>query len=191
MLKRRLFSWLFDYLVIFALLAAVFIVLGIPTIAGWIETDAVWNNPVLSDLAITALTVGPFLTYLTVTESGPRSATWGKRREGLRVVDIDGSEPRTGQVVLRNVVKLLPWQFGHMGAARFADPQGNTKLAVIYDTVSLLIVVAVAVPPLIGRRGLHDVLAGTSVEEDPRAYTSGRSTGIESELRRRRRRSRR
>jgi hypothetical protein len=63
-------------------------------------------------------------------------------------------------------VKVLPWQFGHMAALRFA---GGTALgtAAVFNVLSLVLLALVAGPALAGRRGLHDRLAGTAVRPAP------------------------
>lgn len=116
-----------------------------------------------TDVFVTLLTVVPFLACLAETESGPNHATWGKRREQLSVFNRDHELLRGGAVLMRNVVKLLPWQFGHMSALRIAASKAPSASAVVFLVVSLIMLVAVAGPPLLGRRGLHDLVAGTVV----------------------------
>lgn len=147
---------------ILAWLGIVFVVLGIPTVFGWMDLEAVWSDLTLSDLAITILTVIPTLGYLTATEAGSRHASWGKRRCGLRLAD----DPSAGQALVRNVVKLLPWQFGHMSTARFVNVPEATTSAMIFFVLSMALLATVALPPLFGRRGLHDLVSGTRVVRD-------------------------
>lgn len=49
--------------------------------------------------------------YLYRCESGPHHATWGKRR--LAVAGIDGAAPSRRRILVRTVVKLLPWEAAH------------------------------------------------------------------------------
>ena len=221
----RFGSWLGDDVVVLAWLFLVFAFVGVPTLLGWVDLSAVWSRVWAADLAVTVLTVLPYLLYLVLTEAGPRHATWGKRRAGLAVArrqeraapggDVptprsaerstpgpwnvpgplgvpdassvpgpsgvpdppglpDASSvpgpsrvpdpPGVPRVVLRNVVKVLPWQLGHMSAMRFAVAADAVPAdAAVLNGASTLVLVAVALPPLLGRRGLHDVLAGTEV----------------------------
>lgn len=117
-LRQRLLSWWWDYLVVLAWLLAVFVVIGLPTLLGWANLEPVWTRPAAADLVVTALTVLPYLIYLVRTESGPAHATWGKRRSGLVVGTADGLRVGTARAVVRNGIKVLPWQFGHMAAMR-------------------------------------------------------------------------
>lgn len=145
-----------------AWLLAVFVVVGVPTLARWIDLSAVWSRRLAADVAITVLTVVPFLAYLVVTEHGPAHATLGKRRAGLVVTSVDGSVAGGRGVVVRNVVKVLPWQLGHMAAARFASGTVGATAVVCY-VLSLLLLGLIVGPVLARRRGLHDLLAATTV----------------------------
>ena len=64
---------------------------------------------------------------------------------------------------MRNIVKVLPWQFGHMSAMRFAVTDAPTGSAVLLFVASMVLLAAVALPVLVGRIGLHDRVAGTRV----------------------------
>ncbi len=163
MTGRRVLSWLWDYLVVLGVFAADFVFVGVPTLLGWLRLGGVRDDPVLTDVFVTLLTVVPFLAYLAGTESGPHCATWGKRREQLAVFAQDHGLPTRGAVLMRNLIKLLPWQFGHMGALRVAASKAPSPSAVVFLVVSLAMLVAVAGPPLLGRRGIHDLVAGTVV----------------------------
>lgn len=157
---RRLRSWLWDYLVILVWLAIVLLVIGVPQALGWLDLSAIWSNQIVADVAVTVLTVIPFWRYLVITEAGPSHATWGKRRAGLAVAA--DPVPTVGRVAFRNLIKVLPWQFGHLSAMRFATGE-VTVFAVVAYVVAMVLLVAVALPPLLGRRGLHDLAAGTRV----------------------------
>jgi hypothetical protein len=163
MIARRIRSWLWDYLVVLGLLGAAFLLIGLPSLLGWLHLGWMQENVVLSDIVIALVTVIPFLAYLVATEAGHGHATWGKGREQLAVFDLDHASPRPSAVVLRNTIKLLPWQFGHMGAILIAADQEPSLPAVLFPVVSLVLLVAAAGPSLLGRRGVHDLVAGTQV----------------------------
>jgi hypothetical protein len=113
---------------------------------------------VTADVAVTLLTVVPYLAYLTLTEAGPVRATWGKRRAGLALHVLEGSMT-FGRVLVRNAVKVLPWQLGHMSAMRFAAGDAPTGPAGLLFAASLVLLAAVVLPVLAGRVGLHDRVA--------------------------------
>src|SRR5690606_11677876 len=68
-----LVSWGWDYLVILAWLALVFLVIGLPQMLGWMDLSAIWENQVTADIATSILTVLPYFLYLTLTENSPAS----------------------------------------------------------------------------------------------------------------------
>lgn len=145
-----------------AWLTVVFVVVGVPQLLGWIDLAWVWSRPLAADVAVTFLTVAPFLGYLTMTEAGPTRATWGKRRVGLAIHDPEGTVT-FGQVLVRNTIKVLPWQFGHMSAMRFSVFGASTSYAVLMFVSSVVLLAAMVLPALAGRTGLHDRASGTRV----------------------------
>lgn len=155
-------SWGWDYLVALTWVALVFVAVGIPQLVGWIDLAWVWSRPLAADLAVTLLTVAPYLAYLTMTEAGRTHATWGKRRVGLTLDDRSGTIT-FGQVLVRNAVKVLPWQLGHMSAMRFAVTDVPAASAILLFVASMIVLAAVVAPALVGRSGLHDRIVGTGV----------------------------
>lgn len=165
--RRRLASWGWDYLVVLAWLTLVFVAIGVPQTVGWLDLGRIWSRPVAGDVAVTLLTVVPYLAYLTLTEAGPARATWGKRRVGLRL-DGPGMPAMFAKTLVRNTVKVLPWQLGHMSAMRFAMSDAPTGFAALLFIASMVALSGVVLPVLLGRVGLHDRLAGTRVVPDGR-----------------------
>lgn len=166
-------SWGWDYLVVLAWLVLVFVAVGVPQLIGWIDLAGVWSRPLTADVAVTLLTVVPYLAYLVTTEAGEAHATWGKQRVGL-TLDEHGGTLTFGRVLLRNAVKVLPWQLGHMAAMRFAVTDEPTASAVLLFVGSVIVLAAVVGPVLAGRSGLHDLVAGTRVRAE--VPTSERGT---------------
>ncbi|MGH8952949.1 MAG: RDD family protein [Acidimicrobiia bacterium] len=161
--SQRLVSWWWDYLLILAWLAVIFLLIGLPQILGWLDLSAIWTDQVAGDIAITVLTVLPYFLYLTVTEWRPPHATLGKRRAGITVIGKNGEPPGSGAVLVRNLVKVLPWQLGHMGTTRLIYTTEVTTAAISFQTASLAFLALVVVPILFGKAGIHDLLAGTRV----------------------------
>lgn len=161
-LRRRLISWWWDYAVVLTWLGVVFVMLGLPTLTGAVDLEKAWSRQGAADLVVTGLTVVPYFLYLLITENSAQHATWGKRRSNLAVVVMDGTPASRGRVAIRNAVKVLPWQFGHMAAMRFAG-DATSGVGVLLSWMSLFLLLLVAGPVLVGRRGLHDKIAGTTV----------------------------
>lgn len=159
----RIRSWWWDYLAIATWLLALLIGFGSATALGRINLRGLASRRGAGDVFVALTTVVPYLVYLVRTEAAPAHATWGKRRNGLTVVCVTGAPPGMRDVLLRNIVKVAPWQLGHMAALRFIhagdEPPAST---VSCSVLSMALLVAVAGPPLIHRRGLHDLLAGTA-----------------------------
>ncbi|GAA5225487.1 RDD family protein [Paeniglutamicibacter antarcticus] len=104
-----------DYLVIMGWLAVlgvcstvVFLVRGeLPDTLGMLA-------PLGSGVLYFFLLVFAVGVYLFKTESGEYHATWGKRKMGLEVRSTDGRTPNKMQILLRTIVKLVPWEFAHI-----------------------------------------------------------------------------
>jgi uncharacterized RDD family membrane protein YckC len=141
----------------------VFVSIGLPQLLGWIDLSPVWTDQNGSDVGITLLTVLPFFLYLFRTEASDRHATWGKRREGIVVAAPSGGSPGRGDVAIRNLVKVLPWQLGHMGTTRLVATEEVTATALTFQLASLLVLAAIVLPILFRRRGVHDLLGSTAV----------------------------
>ena len=171
-IARRLASWGWDYLLILGWLLFVFLVLGLPQILRWIDLTPVWTDQNSADVGITILTVLPYFAYLYLTELKRPHATWGKRRAGLTVTDDDGAPPKSSAVLIRNLVKVMPWQLGHMGTMRLATSSEVTTTAIALEVSSLTLLALIVVPILLRRRGVHDLLAGTQVTAKDRPGTS-------------------
>jgi uncharacterized RDD family membrane protein YckC len=124
-------------------------------------------------LAVSALPPLAATLVAARQESGPRRATWGKRREGLVVVDASGGRLTFRRALVRNAVKVgVPWQLGHVvaigssfGGFQRRDP---VTLAAAALTYPLLAAMVTAVTRGSGR-GLHDRVARTEVRAEDQA----------------------
>jgi uncharacterized RDD family membrane protein YckC len=164
-LVARVRSWLLDWLVVGAWLG-VLAVIGLlvrPLLSPDDGGSTAIRELLVADLLITVATVLPYLLYLVLTESSSRRATLGKRWANLRVVAADGSSPATSAVWVRNLVKVLSWQLGHLGFTRGMF-EIQVGLGIGLGVAGTLLGLACAVPALVGGRGIHDTLAGTRVE---------------------------
>ncbi len=99
-------------------------------------------------------------------ESRTSGATWGKRREGLKV-ETGSGVPGFGRALARNTTKIaVPWMLGHLVA--FGAAQGGfarrspVTLAAAVATYAL-VGSTVALGVLGHGRALHDLAAGTHV----------------------------
>ncbi|WP_394768146.1 RDD family protein [Lacisediminihabitans sp.] len=177
-LGRRLLAVLIDYAIILGWVAILlggtlaidFVAFG--GVVNLFDTIGIGGSEAVAFASLT-LPVG---IYLWATEAGGRHATVGKRAMGLRVLKADGSSPSAAAVLLRTIVKLLPWEFAHfvvfqvtyyalyLGRPDSAPPWVSAGL-VAANLIPLVFVGCVALTP--SRRGPHDFAAGTVVGWSP------------------------
>lgn len=100
-------------------------------------------------------------------ESGPRRATWGKRRQSLEVTGPGGSTLTVGRALGRNAAKIfVPWQLGHTSAIGAAwegfqkrDPLTVASTVTVYAVIGLYAWMGMRG----SGRGVHDLIAGSRV----------------------------
>lgn len=104
-------------------------------------------------------------------ESGPERATWGKRRQGLEVAELDGTRLSVGKALARNTAKVfVPWQLGHAatlsgvwGGFEKKNPQITALTVCAYVATYAVIGTYAATVTRGSGRGVHDLLAGSRV----------------------------
>lgn len=172
LVARRTRAYLRDCLGYLALAAAL-LPIGIP-LALHIESPSTARLVGLSTSAIP-----PVLAALWAAraESTVQGRTWGKRREGLRVVRHQGAVAHDAgervpfaRALVRNAVKIaIPWQLGHVvavGAAYGDFDTGAPGTIVAAALLYPLVIVLIGSGVLGSGRGLHDRIAGTQVVDD-------------------------
>lgn len=157
--KKRMIEFLFDYLFILAYLVLLFIVSmliyiiffnGVPKFT---EIQSQWLVFLTSILPITLL-----FTFLDYAKNG----SFGKVKAGLELV----YQKKTVQAsLIRNTIKFLPWQLGHMGTIHgfYSNFDG---LSIILSISATLLVVSLLAMTMFRRdkRHLGDLLACTQVQ---------------------------
>ncbi len=109
---RRLVAFALDWLVIAlwcgVLLGAVFFLsAGTPR-----KFSGPWTAQAVGFLSLTL----PVTLYFSFMESSRWRATLGKRIVGLRVSTISGERLGFGTAILRNGIRFVPWELGHVCA---------------------------------------------------------------------------
>ena len=164
---RRVVAGMVDYAVIacWAMLVAA-MMLSVPEALDWaseLTRSGPWAGQLLGFLVLTLPAAG----FLFAGEAG-RRATLGKRLLGLTVIAGPGRRPQS-RILIRTCVKLLPWEVAHglvwhLRAMGWGAPPSTAatmlQVALVVDLVAALACVGVAA---LGRRPLHDLLAGTRV----------------------------
>lgn len=106
----------------------------------------------------------PVVLYSIFLEAGHRHATLGKR---MMKIEVAGEELTTRQVIVRNIIKFLPWEFAHAGILwiNYINTP-DTPLWIWILLIAPQAIVAIYVMAVIatkGSRSLHDMISGTRV----------------------------
>ncbi|MFY9262180.1 MAG: RDD family protein [Actinomycetaceae bacterium] len=155
--RLRVKELFIDWLVISAYLLALFAVTGLfywaafRGIPEFSETGA--------QLIAFFASVVPVVLIFAALDAGGGSI--GKRKAGLTLYF---ERPGFGAALVRNIVKFLPWQLGHMGTIRgmYTEFDGLSIGLELVSVAMLIILLGMGVLRK-DKRHLGDVLAGTQV----------------------------
>lgn len=167
---RRIGALLIDYALILGWIA---VVAGVSALvaavsggyANWLD----WGTAAAELLGFAVLVL-PVGVYLFLCERSARQATVGKRALRMKVVAVDGSRPSAVRILVRTIVKLLPWEVAHFFVWQTVDAVSRGDGAfpawllaglVVADLLPVIYVLVVAFQR--DRRGPHDLVAGTRV----------------------------
>ena len=157
--KKRMIELLFDYLFILAYLVFLFLgsilfyIIFFNGIPEFTEIQSQWLVFFTSVLPITLL-----FTFLDYTKNG----SFGKAKAGLQLV----YQKKTVQAsLLRNTIKFLPWQIGHMGTIHGFYSEFDF-LSIILSLLATLLAVALLAMMVFrkDKRHLGDLIAHTQVQ---------------------------
>lgn len=102
-----------------------------------------------------------------------RRGTLGRQMVGLTLIFKGG---RAHGALVRNVIKFLPWQLGHMGTIHGLYNNFNrTSLVLYFLSLGLLILIVYMGLFSKDKRHLGDLLAGTQVVEVEGGETNGKN----------------
>ena len=111
--------------------------------------------------------------YLYVTEVGTRQETIGKIKVGMRVVTLEGGAPSKISILMRTIVKLLPWEIAHtfIWQMQYVFYQSGYEADVpiwIFAGLSVSMILVIIYVAMIALRqdgrAPHDLVAGTRVD---------------------------
>lgn len=155
-IKELLYDWLFIWvylLALFSVIMVVYLVLigGIPVF-----------NSMQSQLVATLTTVVPLILVFTIMEGREPFASYGKRKMNLTV--IYKGNPKTGSLI-RNTLKLLPWQFGHMSTISGIYNGFDSMFSIVFFSLSMLLSLTYISMAFFGKNNRHlaDLIAGSTV----------------------------
>lgn len=157
--KKRMMEFLFDYLFILAYLVFLFLgsmliyIIFFNGVPKFTEIQSQWLVFFTSVLPITLL-----FTFLDYAKNG----SFGKVKAGLELV----YQKKTVQAsLIRNIIKFLPWQLGHMGTIHgfYSDFDVLSIILSISATILAVLLLAMTIFRK-DKRHLGDLLAYTQVQ---------------------------
>jgi uncharacterized RDD family membrane protein YckC len=162
----RVFAFAFDYLVI-ALYLGVVIALSLAANAAFPNLmQSLFGHPVSGQLTGFFAVTLPISLYFALLESSSWQATWGKRRQRLKVIGTNGERLSRVRALSRTALKFIPWELAHtcIWQVRFASPEASPLITVGFILVWIMVganVVSLWISPT--HQTLYDRIAGTYV----------------------------
>ena len=109
----RIFAFIIDCTIILVYAGSLF------GIVSFFQNNAEQTIPLLSPIkgqlvGFLTLTLPAFL-YFVLSENSDLFATTGKRIVGLKVVNVKDEKASVKQLLIRNILKLGPWEIAHFG----------------------------------------------------------------------------
>ena len=146
---RRVLAWLIDMVLLLVYARGMKFFL----------TDVLFRNDTYSfglDIVLVSL---PMLFYHLFMEAGYRGQSLGKKSLGLRVISIEGGEPRLGQYLMRWIFRLWEWPlfFGYLALESW------TIFLQVFACCVMGVLVAIVIAVSNKSQRLGDLAAGTTV----------------------------
>jgi uncharacterized RDD family membrane protein YckC len=137
---RRAGAFALDYIpILIYLLAVTLLFLLLDTLFD--VNQLLFTNRTLGQLTAFLLVTLPVVLYFALGESSTRQGTWGKRRLGLKVADVDGNGVSFERALARNLLKFIPWELSHtlIWEIRFTSQTDSMLISYGFVLVYLLI----------------------------------------------------
>src|SRR5690625_4152239 len=140
-LKKRIYAFLLDYLVI--TVYGIFVVGTISFVFRPYIEPLFSSSPVTAELTGFFMITLPVSLYFILCECSKWQGTLGKRKMDIRVVDGFGQRIGIGRSAVRTVIKFLPWEVAHFGIWRLMLPSNLSEITVfiILNAVNFAILV--------------------------------------------------
>jgi uncharacterized RDD family membrane protein YckC len=166
--RARLRASVYDLVPIWSCLAGTGALSGLLRLAPIDVFGRLFACRATADATNFALTVLPAGMLFSASEAGRSSASWGKQRVGLAVIDLAGNTPTLGRAVGRNAVKFAAWQCAHLGLLRVTGVVSHRHSYALGSGLlwGAYLVSAADIVPALRRsdaRALHDLATGTRV----------------------------
>lgn len=153
-IKELVIDWLVIcvYLIILAIISVSFYMIvfkGIPKV-----------TELQSQLIATITSVIPIIIIFSILDF--KKGSIGKQKSGLKLYF---KERKFRYSIIRNIVKFMPWQIGHMATIHGIYTEFDT-LSIVLQIISLTLLVTMFLMGILrkDKRHLGDILAGTQVQ---------------------------
>lgn len=159
---KRFLALIIDWVAILIYACLLFVIMAALATAGVVTLGAV--HPITGQLIGFLTLTLPVVLYCILCEAGSKHATIGKR---MLKIEVAGDSLTTSQIVLRNVIKFLPWELAHAGILWINYI--NTPDTPLWIWILLIAPQVVAIAYIMfmvstkGSRSLYDMIAGTRV----------------------------
>lgn len=158
------FDWLFicAYLLLLFVIAITFYFLVLSGIPEFTNSQ--------SQLIATLSSVVPIIIIFSIMEGSKNFASWGKIKANLKVIYKDMPMKRS---IIRNIIKFLPWQFGHMSTINGIYNDFDSPFSMTFFTLSMTLSITYILLAFLRKdsRHLSDFLSGSKVVRNIAKYT--------------------
>ena len=158
-LRKRMIEFLFDYLLILTYLVLLFLC---AISYYYIIFNGIPRQTEIQAQSLTfVITVLPIMLYFTFLDY-EKNGSFGKSKAGLHLIY---QKKTVNASLIRNTIKFLPWQLGHMGTIHGVYSNFDL-LSIILSFLATLFAVSLMVMTIFrkDKRHLGDLLAQTQVQ---------------------------
>ncbi len=164
---RRIKAFAIDYLII---LIYIGLLTGITVlISNLFDTRPGKISTVTAELIGFFTLTLPVILYFAISEAGPHAGTIGKQKFGLKVVSVSPATAGFPRLLLRNLIKFLPWEIAHFFIyqlfyyIRTEDPPPGWVVAGLINAQVLALVYLLFILFHKDNRSLYEIASGTRV----------------------------
>lgn len=158
---RRALAFMIDYVII--MLYALLLFLLSTLLKNFLSINLDLGGPLKNQLLSFLILTLPVFFYFYISEKKNGNSTFGKKVMRLKVVS------EKGNILLRNMIKFLPWEIAHIGVHHvvFYDQQQLETPIWIWACLIIpqivVILFALSVFRSKGERSVYDTMAGTRI----------------------------
>ncbi|TCZ74704.1 RDD family protein [Paenibacillus albiflavus] len=133
-ITTRLLAFLWDYILISVYICFLVIIF---IVARPLLIPLFTLNPLIAELSGFLLITLPVYLYFAISESTKLQGSWGKRKMGIAVANLNGNPLSLGKSLFRSTLKFIPWELAHFTIWHMAIPS-NYPSYVIYTLLALV-----------------------------------------------------